>query len=103
MADPAQREFATALFDTVTGARKPGFTNDFDQFSHIELPLGGVQAPVLLVHARTDADVPYEQSVHAAAGLPNAGLVTIDVGTHLSAWLGPDAGEIQAAIRAHLP
>lgn len=102
MSDDTQREFATALFDTVTGPRKAGFENDFEQFKALELPLHDVRAPVLLVHARTDADVPYEQSVHAAAALATSQLITIDVGTHLSAWLGPDAADIQAAIAGHL-
>lgn len=102
MAEPGQRDFATALFDTVTGARKPGFENDFDQFSHLELPLADVRSPVLLVHARTDADVPYEQSVHAEHALADARLLSIDVGTHLSAWLGPDVADVQSAIIEHL-
>jgi pimeloyl-ACP methyl ester carboxylesterase len=100
--DDDQREFARALVDTVTGTRKAGFENDFDQFARLELPLPDVNAPVLLVHAKTDADVPYEQSVHASGTLLDARLVGIEIGTHLSAWLGPDASGIQADIVRHL-
>lgn len=107
MSDPGQRQFATELFSTVTGNRKAGFNNDFEQFRTLEPPLDAVTAPVLLVHARTDADVPFEQSVHATDSLPNSRLMTIDVGSHLSAWLGPDAGAVQTAVvrhfRLHLP
>ncbi|PYE20638.1 pimeloyl-ACP methyl ester carboxylesterase [Williamsia limnetica] len=101
MSDDIQRAFATALFDTVTGPRKPGFENDFEQFKHLDLPLAAVSVPALLVHSRTDADVPYAQSVHAAGAIPNSQLITVDVGTHLSAWLGPDAADIQSAIIEH--
>ncbi|WP_240498323.1 alpha/beta hydrolase [Williamsia sp. 1135] len=102
MADDSQREFATTLFDTVTGPRKDGFENDFRQFKDLDLPLTDVRVPVLLIHAKTDADVPYEQSAHAAGSIANSRLITVDVGTHLSAWLGPDAAEIQAAVVEHI-
>ncbi len=102
MADDTQRTFATALFDTVTGPRKDGFENDFHHFKDLDLPLTEVRAPVLLIHARTDADVPYEQSVHAAGSIANSRLITVDVGTHLTAWLGPDTTEIQSAVTEHL-
>ncbi|RPA19993.1 alpha/beta fold hydrolase [Gordonia sp. OPL2] len=100
--DDDQRDFARALVDTVTGTRKAGFENDFDEFARLDLPLSSVSTPVLLIHAKTDADVPYEQSVHASGALPDARLVGIQLGTHLSAWLGPDASGIQADIVRHL-
>lgn len=100
--DEEQRAFALGLFDTVTGPRKHGFDNDMDQYAHLDLPLGEVTAPVLLVHARGDADVPYSHSEHAHAELPGSQLLTLDGGTHVSAWLGPDAGEVQTVIREHL-
>lgn len=100
--DEDQRAFALGLFDTVTGPRRDGFTNDMDQYAGLVLPLADVAAPVLLVHARTDADVSYEHSVHAHEQLPDSRLVTIETGTHLSAWVGPDAAEVQVAVRDHL-
>lgn len=100
--DEEQRAFALGLFDTVTGPRRDGFTNDMDQYAELDLPLGDVTAPVLLVHARGDADVPYEHSVHADERLPHSRLLTLDGGTHVSTWLGPQAGAVQAEIRRHL-
>ena len=100
--DEEQRAFALGLFDTVTGPRRAGFTNDLDQYAELDLPLADVTAPVLLVHARTDADVPYEHSVHAHERLPHSRLVTIETGTHVSAWAGPDARAVQDAVREHL-
>lgn len=100
--DEEQRAFALGLFDTVTGPRRDGFANDMDQYAELDLPLGEVTAPVLLVHARGDADVPYEHSVYADQQLPDSRLVTLDGGTHLSAWLGPEASGVQAEIGRHL-
>lgn len=102
LADEEQRAFALDLYDTITGPRRDGFDNDLDQYAATALPLGEVTAPALLVHARTDADVPYSHSVHASEHLPEARLVTIGSGTHVSAWVGPDAGAIQAQVREHL-
>ena len=102
LVDDEQRSFALELFDTITGPRRHGFTNDIHQYAALDLPLADVRAPVLLVHARTDADVGYEQSLHAHEHLPDARLVTVDVGTHLSAWIGPEAPGIQAQVRDHL-
>ncbi|GAA4363879.1 alpha/beta hydrolase [Nocardioides caricicola] len=100
--DEEQRAFALGLFDTITGPRRHGFDNDMDQYAALDLPLGDVTAPVLLVHARGDADVPYEHSVHADGRLPSSRLMTLESGTHVSAWLGPDVADVQAAVRAHL-
>lgn len=100
--DEAQRSFALSLFDTITGPRKAGFDNDMDQYASLTLPLAAVTAPVLLVHARTDADVDYSHSEHASASLPDARLLTIDSGTHVSAWVGPDAADVQAAVLEHV-
>ena len=100
--DEEQRSFAVGLFDTITGPRRAGFANDLDQYAALDLPLEQVAAPVLLVHARTDADVPYEHSTHAEGRLPSARLVTLETGTHVSAWLGPDAHAVQGSIVQHL-
>lgn len=88
--DEAKRAWVLRWLDTVTGDRKAGFENDRAQFPTLALDLGAVGAPVLLVHADTDADVPYGHSEHAASELPDAELVTIAGGTHISVWTGPD-------------
>ncbi len=59
-------------------------------------------APVLAIHSRTDADVPFDQSVHAAQTLPDARLEAVDEGTHLSLWLGSDAPRLQSLVVEHL-
>ncbi|MFE0752012.1 alpha/beta fold hydrolase [Gordonia sp. NPDC058843] len=102
VADDEQRAFAIDLFDTVSGARKAGFDNDFDQFRDLDLPLAAITAPVLAIHARTDADVPFGQSVHAVDQVTGARLEAIDEGTHLSMWLGSDAARLQSLVDKHL-
>ena len=102
IADDDQRTLAIDLFDTVSGSRKAGFDTDFDQFRDLDLPLAEVTAPVLAIHSRTDADVPFDQSVHAAQTLPDARLEAVDEGTHLSLWLGSDAPRLQSLVVEHL-
>ena len=102
IADDDQRTLAIDLFDTVSGSRKAGFDNDFDQFRELDLPLAEVTAPVLAIHSRTDADVPFDQSVHAAQTLPDTRLEAVDEGTHLSLWLGSDAPRLQSLVVEHL-
>lgn len=54
--------------------------------------LGDVQVPTLVVHARDDARVPFEQGRRLAAGIPGARLVSLDTRNHVllaqdPAWL----------------
>lgn len=100
--DPIKRQFALDLMVTVAGDRKDGFENDVDQFKQLDLDLGNVRASALLVHAKTDRDVPLAQSENASAELPNADLVTIDEGTHVSVWTDPDNSAIQGRIASFL-
>jgi pimeloyl-ACP methyl ester carboxylesterase len=100
--DPTRRAFALGLMETVSGDRKAGFENDEEQFRALELGLDAVAAPTLLLHARTDADVPYAQSEHALAHLPHAELVTIEEGTHVSVWTDPESASYQDRIAGFL-
>lgn len=100
--DEARRDWVLRWVDTVTGRRKAGFDNDRHRFPSLQLDLGAVRAPVLLVHADTDSDVPYAHSQHALAELPDAELLTIEGGTHISVWTGPDDEAARARIVDHL-
>lgn len=100
--DKARREWVLRWVATVTGDRKAGFNNDRKQFEAIDLDLAKVAAPVLLVHADTDSDVPYEYSTYALEHLSNAELLTIANGTHISVWTGPDDVQARERIIAHL-
>lgn len=105
--DPARREWVLAWADTVTGSRRAGFDNDRTQLADLQLDLGAVTAPTLLVHADTDSDVPYAHSEHAASTIPGAELHTITGGTHISLWTGPDDDAARARVvdflRTHAP
>lgn len=100
--DEAKRAWVLAWLDTVIGDRKVGFANDRVQLEELALDLAAVSAPVLLVHADTDADVPFEHSEHAAEEVPDAELHRITNGTHISVWTGPDEDEARARIVTHL-
>jgi pimeloyl-ACP methyl ester carboxylesterase len=100
--DEARRAFALELMETVAGDRKDGFENDEEQFKHLDLGLEGVTANTLLLHARTDADVPYAHSEHALAHLPHADLVTIEAGTHVSLWTDSESANHQDRIAGFL-
>lgn len=102
-ADGDRRSFALDLMGTIVGDRRAGFENDVDRYADLDLDLGAVSAPVLLMHATTDADVPYAQSEHARDRLPHAELVTIEGGTHVSVWTDPDATALQERIAEFLP
>lgn len=98
--DPLKRQFVLDLTATVSGPeRKQGLLNDEQQFPLIgDLGLATIVQPALLIHARTDSDVPFEHSDHAAGLLPNVTTHWIEAGTHLSAWTDPDADAIQGQI-----
>jgi len=100
--DTTKRDWVLRWLDTVIGARKVGFANDRAQLEQVDLDLASVQAPVLLVHADTDSDVPHDHSDHAAGVLPYAELVTIADGTHISVWTGPDDEDARTRLVEHL-
>jgi pimeloyl-ACP methyl ester carboxylesterase len=96
--DDAKRQWALDLMETIVGDRKPGFENDLEQFKKLDLGLDSLSTDVLLLHAKTEADVPYAHSEHSMANLPHAELVTIDEGTHVSVWTDPDCNAHQDRI-----
>jgi pimeloyl-ACP methyl ester carboxylesterase len=100
--DEVRRQWALDLMETIVGDRKAGFENDLEHFKQLDLGLEGVSAKVLLVHAKTDADVPFAQSEHSLVSLPHAELVTIDEGTHVSVWTDPDSNMHQERIAGFL-
>jgi pimeloyl-ACP methyl ester carboxylesterase len=66
-------------------ARRAGILNDATQIAGLpEYPLGEIRAPTLLVHGIADRNVPYAQSVAAAAAIPDARLLILPEGTHSS-------------------
>jgi pimeloyl-ACP methyl ester carboxylesterase len=101
--DDAKRCWALGLMASITGDRRDGLRNDQEQFPEIgDLDLASITAPTLLVHATTDADVPFSHSEHAAAKIRGAEFVRIDGGTHVSVWTDPTSDDLQQQIVAHV-
>jgi pimeloyl-ACP methyl ester carboxylesterase len=89
LADPTQRRQVMAMADAIVPAlpRFEGVTNDLSvQQSLGVLPLDKVAAPTLVIGSRYDGDVGYENITHAAEGIANAELVTVDQFGHLIWW-----------------
>lgn len=80
-----RESLALAVSTLPIAARRPGILNDANQFAGLpDYPLGEIRAPTLLVHGLDDRNVPYAQSVAAAAAIPDARLLTLPGGTHAS-------------------
>ena len=71
--DPDARDFVLELSATISGRRTHGLKNDHARFPDLDLDLGAVAAPVLLVHGTADSDVPPEYSEHALRSPPDGG------------------------------
>jgi len=96
-----KRHFMLALSGTISG-RRAGLRNDQRRFPDLDLPLGSVGAPTLLVHGTADTDVPPEHSERALHAVDGAEIVRVDRGTHLCVWTDPTSEGIQARIVDHL-
>jgi pimeloyl-ACP methyl ester carboxylesterase len=64
-----------------------------------DFPLGLIEAPTLVIHARDDSLVSYSRGQHTAAGITGAELMTLEDGGHL---LAGHHGEIEARILSFL-
>jgi len=95
--DPVKREFVLELSNTVAG-RKVGLKNDAAQFPHLDLDLGSVTVPTLLVHGTVDTDVPPEHSERALAEIGGAEILRVADGTHVCAWTDPTTDEIHSRV-----
>ncbi|MDA0180125.1 alpha/beta hydrolase [Solirubrobacter phytolaccae] len=97
--DDVKRRFVLDLARTVDlgRARKAGYERDCRLFTEIEtLELERITQPTLIVHGNADAELPVAHSVHAAAAIPNARLLTLETGTHLAFYAHPSAALAQA-------
>lgn len=99
--DPVKRQFVLDLSGTVTG-RRAGLKNDAAQFPGLDLDLGSITVPTLLVHGSVDTDVPPEHSERALAEIPGAEILRVTGGTHICAWTDPTTDQIHQRVAAHL-
>ncbi|WLD56804.1 alpha/beta hydrolase [Salinispirillum sp. LH 10-3-1] len=72
----------TVLSTQPPSLRKPGFDNDNEQFSVLNLPAESIQVPTLVVHGTEDVNVPFEFSARLARQIPNAQFAQVDGADH---------------------
>jgi len=63
--------------------RDAGMTNDFAQFSMLDLASKDVTVPALIIHGTKDTNVPFSQSVKLADQVPDSVLHEIEGGDHM--------------------
>jgi pimeloyl-ACP methyl ester carboxylesterase len=78
------RELRLSTLDRMA-ERLPGTINDITQSRlPFAYPLEAISAPVLVVHGTADEAVPFAQARALSAKLPNAELLAIEGGQHVS-------------------
>jgi pimeloyl-ACP methyl ester carboxylesterase len=83
-AGPLMRALQQSVFDDMAG-RLVGTINDMEQFGRMTtLPYDRIAAPVLVVHGTGDRIVPFEHGERVAHAAPNAELMAIEGGEHVS-------------------
>jgi pimeloyl-ACP methyl ester carboxylesterase len=74
------------------GARREGQLLEQHMSEHDAEQIRRIQEPALILHARDDTLVPFEQGEFAAGRIPGARLVPMERGGHLALMLGMNAG-----------
>lgn len=73
-------------------ARLPGTINDIAQFAALgQLPAGAISAPTLVVHGRADNVVPFSHAETVCRAIPQAKLLALADGGHVSLFTHLDA------------
>jgi pimeloyl-ACP methyl ester carboxylesterase len=100
VAGPLLRELQSGTLRRLS-ERLPGTLNDIDQFSSISpISAARIEVPMLVVHGNADRVVPFAHGERVAASAPNAELVAIDGGEHVSLFTHLDP--IRAKVRAFI-
>jgi pimeloyl-ACP methyl ester carboxylesterase len=99
-AGPLFRELQSSTMSNL-GHRLPGTLNDMEQFRDMSpLPIAGIAAPILVIHGTGDRIVPFAHARRVADEAPNAELMAIEGGEHVSIFTHID--EIRARVEAFL-
>ena len=84
IAGPLLRELQSSTLRRLS-ERLPGPLNDIDQFSSISpISAARIGIPMLVIHGNADRVVPFAHGQRVGASAPNAELVAIDGGEHVS-------------------
>jgi pimeloyl-ACP methyl ester carboxylesterase len=99
-AGPLLRELQSSVLRRLA-ERLPGTLNDIDLFSAMSpIPVAAIGTPMLVIHGSADRVVPFAHAQRVADSAPNATLLTIGGGEHVS--LFTHLGQISARVRAFL-
>jgi pimeloyl-ACP methyl ester carboxylesterase len=99
-AGPLLRELQSSTF-TRLKQRLPGTLNDISQFETLpEIPIERIAAPILVIHGTADRVVPFSHARRVADAAPNADLMAIDGGEHVS--LFTHLAQVRARVREFL-
>lgn len=106
-AAPLLRVLQSSVFEHLS-ARLPGTVNDIAQFAGLEqLPAGSISAPTLVVHGRADNVVPFSHAENVCRAIPQAKLLALADGGHVSLFTHLDVVRKAAAsfldAREHAP
>jgi pimeloyl-ACP methyl ester carboxylesterase len=97
---PLFRSLLSSMFDRLA-ERLPGTFNDMSHFAVMEdSPVDRIAAPILSIHGNADRVVPFAQAERIAAQAPNASLLRIAGGEHVS--LFTHMYDIRARVRDFL-
>ncbi len=99
-AGPMLRELQSSTMSKL-GHRLLGTLNDIEQFRALPpLPISGITVPILVVHGTGDRVVPFAHAKRVADEAPNAELLAIAGGEHVSIFTHID--EVRAKVEAFL-
>jgi pimeloyl-ACP methyl ester carboxylesterase len=73
----------------------PGTENDARQGKCLNISLGRIRTPTLIMHGNADGDVPIREEENAAALIPGAQRYHMPREEHLGFWLSPQAADYQ--------
>lgn len=101
-APPESQVWFSELQRRTTSAENAAAT--LDSYGDVDVTgiLGTVQAPTLVIRARHDAGVPYEQGQMLAAGIPGARFATLDTVNHILPATDPAWHRCASLIREFL-
>jgi pimeloyl-ACP methyl ester carboxylesterase len=103
--DPAQIRAFLRLVRSMSDfkRRRAGVANDLAQLASLtDLPLEKIACPALIVHGTHDGDVLFYHGVLAAEKISRAERCWVREGSHLCAWISPQAAGVQDYILAFL-
>ncbi len=96
-AGPLLRALQSSVLEHLSD-RLPGTVNDIAQFAALgQLPAGSILVPTLVVHGRADDVVPFSHAENVCRAIPQAKLLELPDGGHVSLFTHLDMVRKEAA------